>query len=208
MSFDTFNTVLFTAIFIVPGFIWSTVLSMLVPRRSQATELRAIEFLTLSCVNHGLWIWLLVPLLSGDFLRARPFTTGIVLILPVLVSPVFLGLVSAHLSQNDRVKHLLARFGFRTIHPSPTAWDYHFSRAHPYWVIVTLRDGSRVYGWFGSNSFAGDAATERDLYLESVFVPMDSGDWAPVEDSGGIIIKAEQIAAAEFRRDTETKYDA
>lgn len=62
---------------------------------------------------------------------------------------------------------------------------------------------SRVFGLFSSESCAGDDPQERDLYLEEQFQPTDSGEWAPVEDSGGVLIKADQIRAIEFRKLTE-----
>ena len=207
MTFDTFNAVLFTTVFLVPGFIWSSVLSMLYPRRSRAIELRMLEFLTLSCINHGLWIWLLIPVFRGQFIDQHPILAGALLVIPVLASPIVLGFVAGHYYRKDRLKHLLARFGFRTVHPIPTAWDFHFSRALPYWIIVRLRDGSHVFGLFGFKSFAGDDPEERDLYLEAVFRPNSNGDWVPIEDSGGIIVKADQIAAIEFRKLSEINYD-
>ena len=207
MTFDTFNAVLFTATFLIPGFIWASILSMVYPRRAQAIELRVLEFLTLSCVNHGLWIWLMIPVFRGDFMDRHPFWAGVLMILPVLASPIALGLATGRLYQHDQIKRVLGRLGFRTVHPIPTAWDYHFSRSLPYWVIVRLQDGSSVYGLYGYNSFAGDDPAERDLYIEAMFTPTPSGEWAPVEDSGGIIIKAEQIAAIEFRKNSEVNYE-
>ena len=53
MSIDSFEVVFFTVGFLVPGFVWSAVLSMLVPTKTAATEVRFLEFLTLSCINHG-----------------------------------------------------------------------------------------------------------------------------------------------------------
>ena len=137
----------------------------------------------------------------------HPLLAGVLLLVPVLVSPILLGLVTGHFYQQDRVKHLLARFGFRTIHPIPTAWDFHFNRAKPYWVIVRLCDGSLVFGLFGYKSFAGDAPGERDLYLESLCRPNQQGEWVPIKDSGGIIIKAEQVATIEFRQLSEVGYE-
>jgi hypothetical protein len=55
LTFDTLDAVLLTASFLVPGFIWSAVLSTVVPRRSTAEQLRIIEFLTFSCINYGIW---------------------------------------------------------------------------------------------------------------------------------------------------------
>jgi hypothetical protein len=93
------------------------------------------------------------------------------------------------------------------VHQIPTAWDFHFSRALPYWTVVTLKDGSRVYGLFGYRSFAGDDPKERDIFLESVYTLRNDGEWLPVEGSGGILIKADQVAAIEFRKLEEVSYD-
>jgi hypothetical protein len=83
------------------------------------------------------------------------------------------------------------------------AWDWHFSQGKPYWALVTLKDGSRVYGLYGERSFAGSDPERRDLYLEATFRLVERGDWAPVEDTAGILIMADQIVAIEFRQFTE-----
>lgn len=125
----------------------------------------------------------------------------------VFVSPVLLGVTSGWLRQKGRVALLLGRFGINTIHPIPTAWDYQFSSGLPYWLIVTRPDGSRVYGLFGYRSFAGDDPRERDLYMEAVYTLTPTAEWAPVEDSGGILLRSDQIAAIEFRKVPEIDYE-
>ena len=46
------------------------------------------------------------------------------------------------------------------------------------------------------------------LYLEAQFRPLEDGQWAPVEDTGGVLIMADQIAAVEFRKLTEENYES
>ena len=200
MTFDSFDTVFFTLAFLVPGFIWSSVISMLVPRKSRAMQIRLLEFLTLSCVNHGIWAWAVFLLVKARAVTTHPGWTALAMFGIMFASPVILGLLSGWCRQRDRFAWFLGRLGFQTIHAIPTAWDWHFSRQQPYWVLVTLTDGSRVYGIYGKHSFAGDDPAERDLYLEAQFRPTDSGEWAPIEDTGGVLVKASQISAIEFRR--------
>lgn len=200
LTFESIDVVFITAAFLVPGFIWSAVLSMLVPRRARATEVRFLEFLTLSCINHALWGGVTYAIIRSGFAGDHPWWTGLLIFLAIGASPVVLGFLTGRWLQTDWIKTFLGRFGFRTIHPIPTAWDYHFSRTGPCWVLVTFKGGERVYGLFHNRSFAGDDPSERDLYLEAVFKPTDSGEWAPVEDSEGILIKGDQIAAIEFRK--------
>lgn len=200
MTISSFDALVYTTAFLIPGFVWSAVLSMLVARRAAETKIRFLEFLALSCINHGLWIWLTYPLFAADGWSLRPLATGGLLFLVVFISPVMLGLATGRLVQTEWVRSFLGRLGFRTIHPIPTAWDYKFSRTGPCWVIVTLKNGARVFGLFGTRSFAGDDRSERDIFLEMLFEPTGTGEWAPVEDTDGIIVKGDQIAAIEFRR--------
>ena len=199
MTFSSFDAVFYTAGFLVPGFVWSAVLSMLVPRRTVAGEVRFVSFLTLSSINHGLWSWALLLIFRAGLMERYPYWSAVWLFVIIFVSPVVLGLLSAWMQQKQAVARFLRRFGFRTIEPAPTAWDWHFSRQTPYWVVVTLKNGSRVYGLFGLRSFAGDDPGHRDLYLEATYRPVETGDWAPVEDTAGILIMPDEIAAIEFR---------
>lgn len=61
----------------------------------------------------------------------------------------------------------------------------------------------QIYGAFGAKSFAGDQPECRDLYLEETFRLFDDGQWAPMEDTGGVLIMPEQIASIEFRKFVE-----
>lgn len=203
MQFDAFTTVFVTAAFLVPGFICSAVISMLVPRRSTAPEAQAREYLTLSCFNHGFWSWLIWLIYRNQWLDQYPVGAGALVLFIVFVSPILMGVAFGRLRQANLVGRFLDRLGFRVVHQDPTAWDHYFSRARPSWVIVTLQSGSRLYGFFGLRSFAGDDPQWRDLYLEAVYRLTDGGEWAPVEDSCGIWIAANQIASLEFRKDHE-----
>lgn len=207
MTFSNFDAVFFSATFLVPGFICSAVVSMMVPRRASAANARVLEFLTFSCINYGVCSWAIYLLFYSHSPLPKGITVaGIVAI--TLVSPIVLGLVLGYLAQRNWPAKFLARFGFRTIHPIPSAWDLQFGRNQPYWLIVTLRNGSRILGLYGLQSFAGDEPGNRDLYLESTYrMVEETGEWAPVKDSGGVLIMADQIAVIEFFRMHEVNYE-
>ncbi len=88
MAFSSFEAVFFTAAFLVPGFVWSAVLSMLVPSKGVGGQVRFVELLSLSCINHGLWSWALFPLFTTGFLEQNPYWSGLVLFGIMFVSPV------------------------------------------------------------------------------------------------------------------------
>jgi len=208
MTFSSFEAVFFTAGFLVPGFVWSAVLSMLVPGRGVGDQVRFVELLSLSCINNGFWSWVLFPIFTTGFLERHPYWSGLALFGIMFLSPVVLGLASGRFQQKESVARFLGWLGLRTVHPIPRAWDWHFGRSKPYWVLVTLKDGSRLYGLFHSRSFAASDPEHRDLYLEAQFRPLEDGQWAPVEDTGGVLIMADQIAAVEFRKLTEENYES
>ncbi len=207
MTLTSLDAVLFTVAFLVPGFVWSGVLSMLVPRKAVPDNVRFLEFLTFSCLNNGFWAWALFLIFKTGFIDDHPGWASLCLYGIVFLSPLGLGLACGWLQQSEIVGRSLTRFGFRTIHPAPTAWDWHFGQTKPYWVLVTLKNGEQVYGLFGTKSFAGDDPNHRDLYIEAVFRLLETEEWAPVEDSAGILIAPDEIAAIEFRKVEEESYE-
>jgi len=207
MTVSSFDVVFYTVGFVVPGFVWMSALSILVPRRAVPSEVRFLGYLALSCINNGLWLGALVLIFKTGHFDQEPVWSAFYLFGIIFLSPALLGLVTGYFYQERFVSRFLGWLGFRTIDSTPTAWDWHFSRAKPYWVVVTLKNGSEVYGLFGSRSFAGDDPARRDLYVEAVFEPVESGEWAPVEDSGGMLISPDEIAVIEFRRLAEEHYD-
>lgn len=200
MTFDTIEAVLLAIAFLVPGFILSSVLAMTFRRRSKSASDLTLQYLALSCVNGGLWSWLTVLIVHGGWLTRFPVVSSLLVFVVLFVSPIGLGLLAVGLSRKEAVRGLLSAFGFKVHRFIPTAWDFKFEQEQPSWVIVRLKDGSTVFGFWGSQSFAGDEAGDRDLYLEAAFTPGDSGHWKPVEDTGGILITAGEIATIEFRR--------
>lgn len=200
MSFDTFNAVLLAIAFLVPGFILSSVLATTFRRRSRSAADLTLQYLTLSCVNHGLWSWLIVLMIQGEWLLQRRVVSAVLVFIIVFASPVALGALAAPLSRKPVAKRALSALGFNVARCIPTAWDFKFEQEVPAWVIVRLRDGAVVYGFWGEESFAGDEPGERDLYLEAVFQPDEGEAWQPAPDTAGILIRASEIATIEFRQ--------
>jgi len=73
---------------------------------------------------------------------------------------------------------------------SRSAWDDVFLRDEPYFVIVHLKDGSRVGGYYGPKSFAGLHPISGHLYLEQLWYMDDNGRFdSAVPDSRGLILR-------------------
>jgi hypothetical protein len=203
MEIKTLDSLFYTIAFIVPGFIILTTKSMFVQERDEKLSSLLLRCLTYSCVNYGLWSWLIYLLLMTDFFAKSTLSVAASLFLIDFISPVIIGGVYGHLLQRDTLGQLLGRFGLRILKPSPTGWDYKFSNIKSgVWIRVTFKDRSRVVGWFDSSSLASGEQKERDIYIEQVWVE-DSCKWKSVPRTDGMIIRGGEIKHIEFWKDED-----
>jgi hypothetical protein len=199
MTFSSLETAMVTVAFFVPGFIWSTVVAMLVPVRTSQAQVRLIELLAFSAVNHGLWLPLWVLIYRNEWYESHPYFFAVALFAMVIVSPAALGAVTGLFHQRRFISRMLGSLGIRAVDPVPHAWDWQFARGQAFWVVVTLNDESRIYGLYHERSFASSDEQHRDLYLEQQFRLVNNDEWAPVEDNAGVLIMGEHIRLIEFR---------
>ena len=94
------------------------------------------------------------------------------------------------------IDRLLFKLKIKTIHSTPTAWDYFFSKQESSYVIVTLVDGTKLYGYYSLNSFTSSDPDERDMYIEKLY----DEEWNTDNEDAGAYIAKEQIKYIEFRK--------
>ena len=196
MTFDSLSPVFYTSIFVLPGFIVKSIIDVMTPPQRYNNAKYFLSYLLYSLVNCSLCSWAYI-LISKHFLPS----SGIYWILSLLItviSSILLALLIGFCKQKEWIEKIFARFHFRKIHPSPTAWDYVFSRQEDSWVIVTLKNGSIIYGLYSFSSFASSDTDERDLYIEKVFTIGDNSQWIPNEQSKGILISKDSILTIEL----------
>lgn len=82
-------------------------------------------------------------------------------------------------------------------HRTQTSWDFAFNHEQDLLLVVELKDGSRVAGYYGKRSHSGYGTRTRDLFLEERWdVSSDDGsiNRPPVErHSVGIWVNADEI---------------
>jgi hypothetical protein len=201
-TFSTFNAVIYTVCFLVPGFLIDLTVSRFFYKKSEQVPLILLRFLTFSCLNYAVWIFIYLLPWDKRFLT-NPVFLAVIFLIVIFISPLFLGLIFGLANQQQLVEQGLAILGFRTLSGFPSAWDYKFGQINePLWVLVTLKDGDQVAGRFGKNSFASSDLSERDLYLESVYQLSEDNPWQRVTETSGILIKAEEIRYIEFLNDS------
>jgi hypothetical protein len=198
MQLDSIKGIAITLAFLVPGYVWSATLSYFIPRRTKDAALSLLEFFTFSCVNAIFWLLLClaIPPLAG--VASHPIWVAVVAFIAFFVTPFGFGWLLGRFSPHPKVASALKIFGWKPVRSVPTAWDYWFGLERPAFLSVTMTDGSKVHGYFGSGSFAGDGTDERrDIYIERVYCEGQEG-FKPVDRTAGILVSRSQIAYLEF----------
>lgn len=197
MSIDSFDAVFYTAIFILPGFIISSIIDLVNPPKKYNEGKYLLKCLLLSIVNCAIWCWLYRIII--DCKNLSSLWHWILLVLVSLIGSTVIGLIIAIFKQHQFLDRFLWVLRVKTIHSTPTAWDYFFSKQESGFVIITLIDDSRLFGWYSSKSFTSSDPEERDIYIEIAY-KVENDQWMLDEQSAGFYIPKDQIKVIEFKK--------
>ncbi len=201
MKLESIPDLYFVVSVFFPGFIYQGVVRQFVPlRQNGQIELILLSFLTATAVNYALCSPFIYLLVTGHALASHPAAQAISWFAIIFISPVMLGLVHARLLQKGGLAPLYRALKLRPINPVPTGWDWVFSRAEPCFLMVTLKSGVALAGWFNELSMASSDPDSRDIFIEKVYTVDPSGNWQQVAGSEGVHINGSEIAFIEFRK--------
>ena len=179
-------------VLVVPGLISMHVYRLLFAAREIDWKGGLVQALFYSSLNLAACLPLLVPIHRDDFIDKHPYWYTAVLMMVLLVLPVVWPLLYRSLL---KWQWLASKIQL----PYPTAWDFFFDRRVPVFVLVQLRNGSMLGGYYGFQSYATSFPTEGDIYLETVYELDEDGKFKePIDDSGGAIIRKDQYELIEF----------
>jgi hypothetical protein len=185
--------------FIVPGFVMSFVRSQFATGRPQKGTEQVLGYLTLSAINYAVFSWLVFILVGTRFAETHPGWAALSWLLVLLIGPALLGAGLGIAIQKDMFRPLFARMRLQPVHIVPTAWDYQFGRLREaHWVLVKLRSGGTVAGFFGTRSFASSDPEERDMFIEQVYHIDESSVWHPMQDGHGTLIAKDEVLSVDF----------
>ena len=140
------------------------------------------------------WLYIMIERLH----TWRPYLYWFLMLAVTIIGAFIISIVIGITEQKGLIPKFLWLFRIPANHPQPTAWDYFFSKGQIAWVIVTLVDGSKVYGKYSSNSFSSSDNLERDLYIEETYHLDSNNKWVLDIDSLGVLIVKDQIRTVEF----------
>src|ERR1017187_5057112 len=215
--FETFAAAMMLIVFMVPGYIWRTVEGQLVwlDRRLE-WEKFALGLLARSTFIYLPWSPLLYRAWTGRWYDTYPFQTAGLAVLFVLILPVVEGFIFGYARQRawfDKTAQWFSKCVDNKFSPTwikelldfkraeqnnvPTAWDSVFTDIKPCWVIVTLKDGSIVYGFLGQESYVSSDHEERDIFISHTVVKKENG-LEIVPNTAGVYINHDEIRTIEF----------
>ena len=184
---------------IIPGLVALFVRSQFVTERRPSHKANVLSYTTISIIYYAL----ILPFVDWVLPEKAEYATLVIAwFFIVLIGPIALGFLLGVNIQKNFIRGLLRRWGINLVHTIPTAWDWRFgSLASEQWVLVSLTDGTRVAGFFGSDSFASSSDLgERDLYIQETYDIDMHDNWVPHSPDGksGILIASGMIRTIEF----------
>lgn len=180
----------FIMAFIVPGFVALSVRAQFIAGNiPSANGERFLAYVTVSVIYGTLVL---------RFVDVTLIQTSVwVYLVAVFGGPLVLGLILGINIQHDLSRRFLSWLRVSTVHAIPAAWDWKFSRDNEQWVLVTLKNGNTITGFYGKESFTASTPDERDMYIQWIY-ETDEGSTSPSPDEKGVYIAAGEISTIEF----------
>ncbi|WP_156964087.1 DUF6338 family protein [Trabulsiella guamensis] len=169
MDIWDFGKVFVFVLFVVPGFISIKVYEAIHPSVKKESSKLIIDAVAYSCINYGIWFLPAYFAEKCDLFVYSPFLYYLLYLSVFLISPLLLPVV-LHKLRFSRF------FKSRLPHPIGRPWDFFFRNAPACWVVITLKDGSKIGGLYSGNAFASSSPEPEQIYLnESWHINSDGG---------------------------------
>jgi len=191
------DIILFIA-FMIPGFISIKVYELLFPTQAINYGEKVIDALAYSCINYALLLWPIIAVEQSTLRQSWPNSYALFYLFVLFIAPALWVLAWKWIRERDYFQAMVP-------HPTQKPWDFVFGQRKTYWIVVTLKDGKKIAGMYGVNSFASSAPAEEQLYMEQEWILNDEGGFErPAEQTAGVIILASEIVSVEFMHSGES----
>jgi hypothetical protein len=175
-------------LFVVPGFISLKTWRIINPSQPLKAADQLLDLVVFSLLNYVLLFWLVNWGNAIDRIDVGvAIHLAVLLIFPLLWPILVRGILTSRFLQG------------KVIHPTPTSWDFFFSKGKPCFVLIHLKTGKLIGGLYDGESFASSYPEPRDLYLSEVWKIDSSGAFSePIDQTAGVLIAYDQIAYLEL----------
>lgn len=178
--------------FVVPGFIAIKAYELIFPSRHIDSSKQIVDAVAYSCLNYTLLLWPIFLVESGTLRVEHPNLYILFYVFVLFAAPILWVVLWKYLRERTLIQKIIP-------HPTQKPWDFVFGQRQCHWVVITLKNGEKVAGMYGPNSFASSAPFDEQIYLEEEWVLNDDdGFERPVEQSSGVIVLSSEIVTVEF----------
>lgn len=189
--FTSDNLALFIVLFL-PGFISVKIYHQLVANEKYDFSKNLLEIVGISLFNLMFNSWLILINIEFGWIYQSSILFYISCLWIFIVAPsVYPFLVKELLEHKTIKRHFISN--------SKQPWDYHFCRRKANWVIVKLRSGELIGGYYGSQSRASVYPCAESLYIEQVWIMDEKKVFLKKRSrSAGMLILTNTIETVEF----------
>jgi len=165
---------------VLPGFISMKVYSLFSPQDHTPLKDSLLEAIAFSILNGSVMWWAIDLLINTTEFYER---YGYILLIFVIAPVIWPYILNIFLMSIEKQGWILNR--------RKNAWDEYFMRREAGWVIVHLKDGRRIGGYFGELSYASLYPNSGHIYIEEAWeIDQVSNEFkSAVPDSRGIILR-------------------
>lgn len=179
--------------FVIPGFISIKCYQLAFPRTERLASEQIVDAVAYSSINYVLLILPIVGIENSSLKSHYPWLYYLFYVFVLFVSPIILVFVWRYLRTRDF-------FQRNSPHPTGKPWDYVFSQRKPYWVKITLKNGTVIAGRYAEKSFTSSAPAEEQIYLEETWLLNNKGGFERKKNNtAGVIILSNEISYIELR---------
>ena len=198
MTLGSLDVVLYTCLFLVPGFIIDDIVNAFCTSKKRDTNIAILRYLMFSVIHVAIWSWAYASILIDAPVKAAN-VNWVYMFLLTVVGAFLTGTMLGLLTKEQFLQKLFAKLGIMVAGTIPTAWDNKFSTTEAVrWVIVYLACGRTVYGRLGRGSCASSDPDERDIYLNRVYTIDENNHWIEQPKTDGMLISKAEIRYIEF----------
>ncbi len=178
--------------FFLPGFIFLKAYKITIADGNLDFSKQVYEVFGYSLLNMIICSPLIFWMINCNFLINYLISFIALNIYIIIFNPILLVFIYKKVSSSE----LFARY---LITPNPQTWDQFFSQRKSYWVVVVLKNKTKIGGFYGTKSMVSNSPAQEDLYLEEVWKVDDNNKFIEkVEQTYGVLITKNEISFINF----------
>lgn len=192
MDITSINKLLLAIAFFIPGFVAMKLYGILSSGERLDASKSMVDAVSFSCMNYAVWSWLIILVFRYEWIKFYPGWFLMFVIFVLFFAPAGSSVFFFYLRKKGFFVKWLP-------HPVGKPWDFVFSRRESCYVIIFLKGGRRIGGYYGPESFVSSYPYEEQIFIEKVWrVDEEEGFIEEHTRTKGMMISGANIETIEF----------